>query len=196
MREPLRRTGRSQRTRSALCAAALQLVLEKGVEQVTVRDISERAGIDRSTFYLHFNDKRAVLEASQRQLMDELVAHGGPRDTVGARVLAAFRHMAEHAVAYRVLLASADPEVDRRLHAYLAEHVTRVYHEHVRVAGTAPPPGDLQVELFAQYVAGGLRAMAKWWLEQGMPCSPEEMAEMVLRLLPTGSAAWAPAPSG
>lgn len=31
------------------------------------------------------------------------------------------------------------------------------------------PPADFRVDLFAQYVAGGLGAIAKWWLEGGMP---------------------------
>jgi len=181
-------TDRSRRTQRALRDAVMQLALEKGMEQVTIRDITERAGIDRSTFYLHFGDKRALLEASRRQLMDELIEQGGPSQTVGGRILAAFRHMAEHAVAYRVLLASADPEVDRRLHDYLAEHVARAFHEHIRTVGIpAAPPANFRVDLFAQYVAGGLRAIAKWWLEQGRPYPPEDMADMVLRLLPAAA---------
>ena len=178
-------TERGRRTRRALCAATLEAVFEKGgIDQVTIRDIAERAGMDRSTFYLHFNDKHAALEASQWQLIDDLVADGGPAETVGARMLAAFRHMGEHAVAYRVLLASADPEVNRRLHDYLAEHVTGAYYEHTRAAGApSAPPADFRVDLFAQYVAGGLRAIAKWWLETGMPYPPEELADMAVRLL-------------
>ncbi len=196
MPQPPHQTDRSRRTQRALRDAVMQLALEKGMEQVTVRDITERAGIDRSTFYLHFGDKRALLEASRRQLIDELVAQGGSSETVGGRILAAFRHMAGHAVAYRVLLASADPEVDRRLHDYLAEHVERAFHEHIRTAGTpSAPPADFRVDLFAQYVAGGLRAIARWWLEEGMPYPPEDMAAMVLRLLPAGAGARTAAPA-
>ncbi len=186
--EPAEPTNRSRRTQRALRDALMELALEKGIEQVTVRDITERAGTDRTTFYLHFRDKRALLEESRRQLLDELVALGRPSQTVGDRIRAAFRHMAEHAVAYRVLLASADPEVDRGLHDYLAQHIARMVQEHIQTGEATPaPPADLlHVDLFAQYIAGGVRAVARWWLEEGMPYTPEEMAEVLQRLLPAG----------
>ena len=188
-REP---TDRSRKTRRLLGEALLQLALEKGMDQVTVRDITQRAGLDRSTFYLHFRDKRALLEATRRQLVDDLVAQGAPHRTIGGRLLAAFRHMAQHAAAYRALLASADPGLEHSLHDYLAGHVARTLATHVeRLCGDADapaPPTSLQADLFAQYVAGGLRAIAKWWLEGGMPCPPEEIADMVLQLLPAGAA--------
>src|ERR1700735_1355289 len=41
--------------------AALGLFAENGVEQTTVAQIAERAGMNRATFFRHFADKREVL---------------------------------------------------------------------------------------------------------------------------------------
>ncbi|WP_432824372.1 helix-turn-helix domain-containing protein [Dactylosporangium sp. CA-092794] len=44
-----------------LVAAALELFEERGYERTTVIDIAERAGLTKSTFFRHFQDKREVL---------------------------------------------------------------------------------------------------------------------------------------
>jgi AcrR family transcriptional regulator len=55
---------RSQRTRAALRSAFTALVLSRGYEAVAVRDIIRRAGVARSTFYLHYPGKEALLTDS------------------------------------------------------------------------------------------------------------------------------------
>jgi len=44
-----------------LSKAALELFAERGYENTTVIDIAERAGLTKSTFFRHFQDKREVL---------------------------------------------------------------------------------------------------------------------------------------
>src|ERR1700744_1881054 len=41
--------------------AALELFAERGYENTTVIDIAQRAGLTKSTFFRHFQDKREVL---------------------------------------------------------------------------------------------------------------------------------------
>src|SRR5262245_21876341 len=53
---------RVRRTRKMIQAALIELTVEQGFDAVTVRDICERAMINRSTFYRHHIDKNAVLE--------------------------------------------------------------------------------------------------------------------------------------
>ena len=58
---------RVKRTRGVLESAFLELTQEKGFQAVTVQDITERAGVNRATFYAHFADKYALLDYSVRQ---------------------------------------------------------------------------------------------------------------------------------
>ena len=44
-----------------LALAALELFAERGYEDTTVTDIAQRAGLTKSTFFRHFQDKREVL---------------------------------------------------------------------------------------------------------------------------------------
>jgi len=47
--------------RERLALAALELFAERGYENTTVIDIARRAGLTKSTFFRHFEDKREVL---------------------------------------------------------------------------------------------------------------------------------------
>lgn len=47
--------------RDRLAAAALDLFAERGYENTTVIDIAERAGLAKTTFFRHFQDKREVM---------------------------------------------------------------------------------------------------------------------------------------
>ena len=53
---------RVTRTRKMLEEALIELTVEKGFAAVTVRDITERAMVNRSTFYRHYLDKFDLLE--------------------------------------------------------------------------------------------------------------------------------------
>jgi AcrR family transcriptional regulator len=55
---------RAQRTRRDLMAAFIQLVLTRGYSAVTTAEISRRANIGRSTFYLHYSGKQQLLQES------------------------------------------------------------------------------------------------------------------------------------
>jgi AcrR family transcriptional regulator len=52
--------------------ALIELVLEKGIEGITVNEITERAMINRSTFYRHYEDKNDLLERGIDEMLLEL----------------------------------------------------------------------------------------------------------------------------
>ena len=58
---------RVKRTRELLERAFMDILKEKGFQTITVQDITERAGVNRATFYAHFADKYALLDHSIRQ---------------------------------------------------------------------------------------------------------------------------------
>src|SRR5258708_12957750 len=59
---------RVRRTRELLTAAFAELMDERGFAAVTVQDIAERAGINRATFYAHYDDKFALFDQMVRGL--------------------------------------------------------------------------------------------------------------------------------
>ncbi|MGQ7887292.1 TetR/AcrR family transcriptional regulator [Paenibacillus sp. WC2504] len=53
---------RNTQTKQSLINAFLQLVSEKDFEKIRIADISQRAQVNRATFYAHFNDKYELLD--------------------------------------------------------------------------------------------------------------------------------------
>ena len=58
---------RVKRTRQLLVQAFTQLIREKEFQSISVQDVTERAEINRATFYAHFPDKYALLDYKIRQ---------------------------------------------------------------------------------------------------------------------------------
>lgn len=62
---------RVKRTRQLLDQAFNALLAEKGFDAITVQDVTERAGVNRATFYAHFHDKFELLDYSIRESFRE-----------------------------------------------------------------------------------------------------------------------------
>ena len=58
---------RVRRTLQFLEEAFSTLINEKDFQSISIQDITERAGINRTTFYAHFPDKYALLDYKIRQ---------------------------------------------------------------------------------------------------------------------------------
>lgn len=59
------------RTRALLGQALTDVLKEKNFQSISVQDITEKAGVNRTTFYLHFQDKFALLEFNIHNLFRE-----------------------------------------------------------------------------------------------------------------------------
>lgn len=187
---------RINRTQSALRNAFLELIEEKEYDSITVEEITERANLGRSTFYLHYRDKDELLlnyfaEVAQDRL-DQLSQislaiwrQAGftdrPPDSAGRPILAIFQHAADNARLYRTVLRGEGAE---RVAGPLRRSITRAMDDLLRAKldqeGLEP---QISVDLLAHCLVGAFLASLGWWLESDMPCSAEEMARMFRLML-------------
>ena len=59
---------RAKRTRNLILQAFGALLAEKGFEAISVQDVTDKAEINRATFYKHFVDKYALLDYTIKEL--------------------------------------------------------------------------------------------------------------------------------
>ncbi len=99
---------RVRRTKSLLHRALIELMLERGYDRISVRDILHRADVGRSTFYAHFRDKDDLLLLSSTDYLRAAVtAPGVDADADAATPLAPVHTLFQ--------LAAANPEVYQAL---------------------------------------------------------------------------------
>lgn len=69
---------RTKRTRQLLLDAFGQLLSEKSFEEITVQDVTDRATVNRATFYAHFQDKYVLAEESMREWVQRALRKNFP----------------------------------------------------------------------------------------------------------------------
>jgi len=62
---------RVKRTRTLILRSFESLLAEKGFETISVQDVTDKAEINRATFYAHFPDKYALLDYSISQMFKQ-----------------------------------------------------------------------------------------------------------------------------
>lgn len=113
-------TKNNQRTRLSkilLKNALMDLLSEKGsVTKISVRELCERADLNRSTFYAHYSEPKELLEEVEAELLDATREHlqkiGAENDIGAHRYLLSFlMYIKENDKPFRTLLIDAgDPE--------------------------------------------------------------------------------------
>ncbi|NPV56944.1 MAG: TetR/AcrR family transcriptional regulator [Anaerolineae bacterium] len=195
-----RRTDRRvSRTRRQLRDALLALIIEHGYDSVTIEQITQRADLGRTTFYLHYRDKEELLIESIDSIAQELLVQvvplpkpgqmgedDAPRDPAQAATLLVFRHAAQNSLLYRVILRGEGAlKANTRFHEIIQSSVREYVEELNRSAPDFQPMVPLEV--FSSYFAAALLGLVTWWLERDMPYSPEEMSEYFRRMFFRGA---------
>lgn len=177
---------RVRRTRRALQEALIALILEKGYEAVTVQDILDRADVGRSTFYAHFLDKEALLASQFENLQADFEQHWASDDGSGGLLafsLPMFRHAQRYQRVYRAVVGKHSGQlIHQHLEGYLMAHVQRQFEQE----NVGKMVGDIPRDLLAHHIVSSFMSLLIWWLERGLPHSPERMADLYQRLMQDG----------
>jgi AcrR family transcriptional regulator len=170
---------RIQRTRALLLSALLDLIVERGYEDVTVQDIVDRANVGRSTFYKHFLDKRELLLSGVDGLQGVLSQQRAAQDwsaAVSQRLLGFSLPLFQHVQSnFRFCRALLGP----RSGAIVEPHVQRILADLVReeLAACVGSGAVLAVPLdvVVQYTVSAFLGLLRWWMDQPAPCAAEEI---------------------
>ncbi|MFF5991308.1 TetR/AcrR family transcriptional regulator [Prauserella flavalba] len=166
------RDPRLDRSRAAILAAAVALLSEGGVRQVTIDAVTARSGVARSTLYRHFPNNTELLAAAFQQLLPPLrppSANGSPRERLLRLVRAQARQIEQAptlaAVVWMTTIGlSADTPADaaeRTRLAALREHIVTNYRspfDTVLTAclGAGGRPDDDEIDAAAAQLVGPL----------------------------------------
>ncbi len=159
---------RIQRTQKAIVDAFYELLDEKSFGAITVIDICDRALINRGTFYTHFEDKYSLLDKCISDIMYGLHeqvkrAHGE------SDLITYYNEVMDLGICFldnnrrriRTIILKADSAlVFDKVHEILTHNIiNRLSHARPRDGR-----GSLPSDILAEFFAGGIISLIKWWL--------------------------------
>ena len=168
---------RQVRSRHALHQALLALLEEKPFDQITVREISARAGTGYATFFRHYPTKEALLSDVASEEIAGLLAMTVPilndADSLeSTRTLCA--HVGEHRKLWSALLAGGAAGIVRGEFIRQARELAKT---------TVPVQDWLPEDLGVVYGTGGTIDLLAWWLANGEVLDPDGIAAILHRLI-------------
>lgn len=169
---------RVQRSKRLLAEALITLVLERGYEDVSIRDITAQAQVGYATFFRHYADKEALLHEVLNVVLEDLLGllrrDGNAADPAAdGEVL--FRYVAAHHALCSVLLGGRVPSP--LVPDIIAAGVQRMLAEHGAIEGNVPP------EIVAHHVVSAAITLIRWWLNNDMPYPPAHMGRIYRDLI-------------
>jgi AcrR family transcriptional regulator len=174
---------RVRRTRKLLQQALIEGTMEKGFAALTVRDITARAMVNRSTFYRHYLDKYDLLEQHLLELYEVFEEEGGfigeDRHEGFIELLKQIQQVPDF---YRVVMGpQADAFLSQRFRQQTQQRFLACFHQAFPEVASDPDTPLLDLT-FTTVASAGCSALV-WWLEQERPSTPEQFAHWLQQLI-------------
>ena len=164
------------------------LAMEKPVEKITIKDITDGAGVIRTTFYNHFQDKYDLIE---QILKEEIIDPVGPlleNDMIDETILLIFKNLEKNRPFYRRLARLeggqtgfdqiVQRQVQARLKSYMEERISPEGYEIMKSKFHW-----LSLDLVAEYYAQNITFVAMTWVRSGMDITPEDATSVFNMIL-------------
>ena len=175
---------RIRKTKQLLRQSFASLLAEKPLEDITVKELTERADINRGTFYCHYKDIYDLKDQIERELFDEFVAviDGYGVDNLRRKLqpvmVDVFRFLQRNREFSMVLSAY---KTDNLFFAWVRSEIfRRGLSEWQRIYGFQ---ASLQWDYYLDFVVAGCVTMLQSWIKREMRETPEEMGTLAARFI-------------
>ncbi|MCW3790354.1 TetR/AcrR family transcriptional regulator [Paenibacillus sp. LS1] len=182
-------TQHRNRTKEHLKTALIQLIKKKGFHGVSVKDIVDQAGYNRSTFYLHYQDKYILAEELLSMTLEGLRCAVGKPYWHGQKVLTnkldveSFQivdYIYEHRDFFELIQYD---DTLPGLHTGFPQTILKIYQEQFVFETINNSP--VNMDYFKYYTAYGFFGLLNNWILSGYRESRESFIKNVIELTKT-----------
>lgn len=156
---------------------------EKRIEKITVRDITDKAGYNRGTFYEYFADVYDVLEHIENSLipsLDELPPVSTPVGSLGMPLDTFFELYKQNSKYYSILLGeSGDPTFASKLKNSIKPIIMQVFVD-------KPNVNRKELDYILEYTLSAMIGIMSYWFKQTDPLTNEKLHKLINRLMEQG----------
>lgn len=162
---------RESDARRVICNTMLDLMEEKPMEKVTVKELTARANVSRSSFYMYFDSTYAVLEKLEDDFLegqvDEIffsLSNVFDRDgNINREILNKASRYLEDNIRTLRLLKKQDPSFNMKIEQRATRTINLTLQQpDVRMT-------DAEKRLFTRYYVGAMNACLDWGISQSDP---------------------------
>lgn len=120
-------------TRNAIMDSCVRLLEERPISKISVKDIVEDCGINRNTFYYHFQDLPTLIEMIVQEEVDQLIKKYATVSSLKECLDIAVEFALKHRSAAMHIYNSGNRDIFERCLLQLCEHVVTQYVDTVNV---------------------------------------------------------------
>lgn len=177
---------RTRRTRKLIEDALMSLMLNKRYDKITVQDIIDRADVGRSTFYAHFNDKEDLLISDFEHVfagLSQQIDIDKESENEVFSTIELFKHIQAHHGLYKALVWGRGVELIFRQGNNI---LSRIFEKRLITLVEDRESPKVPIPILANHLAGSFLTLLKWWLDNNMRHSPEEMDQIYQQMVLPG----------
>ena len=185
---------RTIRTKKMIRNALSELIEEKGFNDISITDLTQRADINRGTFYLHYTDKYDLLEKVENEVIQEIQEQTKDIDSINLLNIDAlneplpfmiklFEYFKENSNFMKAILG---PKGDPIFHSKIKKFIETNLFEKGLSKTFNKENMLVPEEYFISYVLSAHLGVVQQWVESGMKKSPKDMASILTKLFLLG----------
>lgn len=168
------------KSQEAIKHATLELMAEKNFDEITIRDISDRANVNRGTIYLHYADKYDLLDKIIEEHISNLreLCRSASDMTFKEGNYIWFEYFADNHLFFSTMLNTKSAAYFR------SRFLDLVIQEYgVEVDVSEGKNQGLREDIILQFFGSAVVGAVEWWFRNGMPVPPRVIAEQTGILL-------------
>lgn len=161
----------------------IKLLTERPISQITVKDIVEDCGVNRNSFYYHFQDIPSLLEEIIVEMTAKVIENLPEESTFEEKVTAALQEINLNKRMIYHIYGSSNREFYEKQLMKICEHVTRTY---IRSREYSERVDSKDLEFVISYLKCELFGQLIDWLNHDMSYDIVEHSRILCRMF-TGS---------
>jgi len=163
-------------TKKAIANGLKKLLKIKPFEKITISDITNQCGLNRQTFYYHFQDKYDLVNWIYYQEAIMVITQDLSIENWDIKVLDLLTTMKEDALFYQTTLKDIYSDEFKNYLFSVSKGIFLEFIEHF-IANSEMK--DEKKTFIAEFISYGIVGMINDWVQKGMKQSPEEITQNI-----------------
>lgn len=176
----MKQNRKTRYTRMVLQDSLIELMQQKPISKITIKEICENADINRTTFYAHFTDQYHLLQSIEDETLSwakDTITNLIEIDRTEANKIleSIFDYFIENSNHIQVLMSEqGNINFQKKLIELIFEHCSTTLYDQNKINIS-----DGMNEYYFMFVVSGCIGIIQHWLKSGLNKSAKEMADII-----------------